>query len=144
MKRIISQEEKNRKQKRNKIILSIFLVFLIAFSSLGYAIMSRTEDTTIQRAEYAGLDFVQNNGYWTTIVGQKQLFFNKLPAEVLNVSIQGEYSATDYFNEPVYIVNANTATVTLSDFLSSVALRIQDACLEGEECSSQDFARKNL
>ncbi len=142
MKKIISQEEKDKKQKRNKIILSIFLVALIAFSSLGYAIMSRTQDTTVQRAEYAGLDFVQNNGYWTTVIGQKQLFFNKLPEDVLNITIQGEYSAADYFNEPVYIVNANVATVTLSDFLSSVALRVQDACLEEQECLTLDLPIK--
>ena len=142
MKKIITQEEKDRKNKRNQIIVGVTLVSLIILSSLGYAIMSRSEDTTILKEKYAGLTFQNINGYWTTFVAQKQLYFNKLPEEVLNVSIEGQYSATDYAGQTIYLVNSNPATVTLTDFLSTLALRIQEACLEGQECINSELPVK--
>ena len=143
MRKIETEAIREKRAKRNKIIISIAMVLLIGLSSLGYAIMSRDDgEQTNNDAIYGGLKFIQSNGYWTTAVNSKIFYFNSLPQEVENVSIIGNYSFENYYEKPVYIVNSNSAVNGLMYSLQNIALRVQDACIAGEKCSNPDFPTK--
>ena len=56
----------NRKDdsKRNQIILGGFLIIVMVFSTLGYALSGRDEGETDNKIEYNGIEFISDNsGY---------------------------------------------------------------------------------
>lgn len=143
MRKIQTAQEIEKKKKRNNLILVIIMIVLIGFSSLGYAIMSRDETLeTDNSATYGGLKFENSGGYWTTTINNKIFYFNYLPQELENVSIIGNYSFENYYQTPVYVVNNNQAINVLFYALADIALRVQDACILGEECLNAEFPTK--
>jgi len=143
MRKIQTAQDLEKKRKRNNLILSVIMVLLIGLSSLGYAIMSRDDKTdTTSDSVYSGLKFVKSNGYWATTVNSKLFYFNYLPLELENVSIEGNYSFEDYYQQPVYIFNLNPAVNGLMYALQNVALRVQEACIVGTKCSNTDLPVK--
>ena len=142
IRKIQTQEDRDRRAKRNKIIISLLIVFLLGLSSLGYAIMSQEDSTQANTVTYGGLKFTNSNGLWTTTINQKQFYFTYLPAELENVSISGNYSLESYYQKPVYIVNINPALNSLMYILQDISLRMQEACLSGESCTKVDLPNK--
>jgi hypothetical protein len=148
LKKIETQEERDRKAKRNKIIISVVMVLLIGLSSLGYAIMSNSGDSSSGNSDivqYSGLQFQKYNGVWATSINGKTAYFNSLPTEVQNASISGNYSLGDYYQKVVYIVNSNSAASSLYTVLDPgvFSIRVQDACLSREDCQNKDLPVKN-
>lgn len=144
MRKIQTAEEIEKKKKRNNLILAIIMILLIGISSLGYAVMSREDKTqSTNSAVYGGLQFVKSNtGYWATEINERTLYFNSLPSEIENVSITGNYSFENYYQQPVYIINSNPAVGILSYALENIALRVQEACIEGEKCLNAELPVK--
>jgi hypothetical protein len=143
MRKIKTAQEIEKGRKRNNLILSVGMALLIGLSSLGYAIMSRDDNTdTTNSAVYAGVKFVKSNGYWITEINSKLFYFTYLPQELENVTIIGNYSFEDYYQQPVYIYNQNPAVGSISYALQDVALRIQEACKENSECTNKDLPIK--
>jgi hypothetical protein len=144
IKKIETQENRDRKAKRNKIIISVAMVVLIGLSSLGYAIMSNNGNSSSNDSivKYAGLQFVKSNDLWATIISGKTFYFNYLPTELTNVSISGNYSFNDYFQNTVYVINVNSGGSGLLNAIDAAALRLQEACLAGMDCSNADLPIK--
>lgn len=143
MRKIQTVQELERKKKKNNLILAVIMVLLIGLSSLGYAIMSRDDgDQTSNNAVYGGLKFIKNGGYWTTTINNKVFYFNYLPQEIENVSIVGNYSFESYYQQPAYIINLNPAVNGLMYALEDISLRVQEACMVGEECVNPDLPIK--
>jgi hypothetical protein len=145
MRKIQTAQDLEKKRKRNNLILAIVMVALIGLSSLGYAIMSRddTSSTEEKVAIYGGLRFEKTNtGYWATEINGQLFYFNYLPNEVENISIEGNYSFSEYYQTPVYIINSNPAIVLLNYAMENIALRIQEACLSGEKCQNPELPTK--
>ena len=144
IKKIETQEDKDKKAQRNKLIIGIVLVVLIGLSSMGYAIMSRNDSSQQQSAfSYAGLTFVQSNGIWATTINGKTVYFNSLPNETENVSITGNFSFSDYANQVVYFVNENPAANGIYSSLQDIATRMQETCLSGMNCTNPSLPIKN-
>ncbi len=143
MRKIQTAQEIEKKRKRNNLILAIIMVALIGLSSLGYAIMSRDDNTsTINTAVFGGVKFEKSGGYWMTEINSKLFYFTYLPQELENITITGNYSFGDYYQQPVYVVNQNPAVGSISYALQDVALRIQEACMQGTECTNKDLPIK--
>lgn len=144
MRKIQTAQEIERKKKRNNLILAIIMILLIGVSSLGYAIMSREDKTNIDNtAVYGGLKFEKSNtGYWVTEINAKIFYFNFLPQELENVSIIGNYSFENYYQQPAYIINLNPAVNGLMYALQDISLRVQEACIEGQTCLNPDLPVK--
>jgi hypothetical protein len=141
MKKIETQESINKKKQRNNLIIAIIMVVLIGVSSLGYAIMSRTDSSTTTNVKYGNLEFVRSNDFWITNINNKIYYFNNLPNEVENVSVSGNIKLDDFYGKVVYFVNSNDAVRTLNIF-DGIALRSQEACLANTTCSEPTFAKK--
>lgn len=144
LKKIETQEDRDRKARRVKIIVSVVMVVLIGLSSLGYALMSKNDGSSVANVvNYASLKFVQNNGFWTTSINEKVFYFNYLPTEIQNVTIAGNYSLEDYYQKTIYIVNINSAASGILYALDGISTRVQEACLNQNNCSNKDLPVKN-
>lgn len=143
MKKIKTQEETDKERKRNTIIISVFFLVLLVLSSLGYAVMSKSDSSNSQKASYGNLKFIQQNGYWQTIINGKTLFFTELPQNLNEISTEANISLSDYYSQQVYIVNPNSAAPQLANALSGIAGSIQEACINESECGNKDLPLKN-
>jgi hypothetical protein len=143
MRKIETQTDKDKKKKRNNLIVGLIMVVLIGLSSLGYAIMSRTDSTSTQPVKYGNLEFVKNNDMWITTINSKVYYFYNLPTDVENISIEGTYSLGDYSDKTAYFVNANQAAQTLDETLKSIVIRSQDACLQNATCANNELPIKD-
>lgn len=84
-----SQREEERREKRNKIVISLILVFLMVFSTIGF-FFSGSDGTTIRynghkiRAVLSEQGFIQ--GY-VTEVDDRQIYFLTTPEDTLSVPL---------------------------------------------------------
>ncbi len=143
MRKIASIQDIEKRKKRNNFLLGSFLVLLLILSTLGYAILDNQNVTSIETVEYGNLKFERTSQYWATTISGQIVYFNYLPDEVKNVSIEGNYQLSDYVSETIYFVNANPAINQIINSLQNIATRVQEACLEGTQCEVESAPVKN-
>ncbi|MEK6935715.1 MAG: hypothetical protein AABW67_02925 [Nanoarchaeota archaeon] len=143
MRKIINQEQKDKKTHRNQLIIGLILIGLMLFSSVGYAFSERGDKTnTEDKLDYNGISFVKTNGYWNFNLNGKAFITQYNPNEVKDINFLSYSSISDYidkplyfssvFNEPIYEINRN---------INSFVLRVNNACMENN-CSG-NFPIKN-
>ena len=111
MRKIISQQELDKKRKRNQIILGIFLVFIMFGSVVSFVIPFNTDTETIednqkQTIEYNGFEFAKQNDFWILNLNDSSFIFKHNPYETKNLDF--EVSSLDYFqNKPLSVYSEN-------------------------------------
>jgi len=133
MRKIRSQADADRKMKRNNLIMGIVLVGLLVVSTAGYSLISSDEEVSNSVSEF-GVDFSRVNGLWGAEFGGGVFWFQNLPSEVSNISVNGSFDFDGYVNQPLYFVNPNEGASEILVNLESVLLRYQEACLNGSVC----------
>ena len=81
MRKITSKKDNEQKQKRNRIIVSAILIFVMFFSVLGsgfYLFKGEEESKII----YNGYEFVEQNGLLFVQMGEYQFVFKSNPKEL--------------------------------------------------------------
>ena len=139
MQKIISREEIEIKQKRNKKAFGIFFIVLLLLSTAGFALSSVYSNN-------AGADIQENeaqyNGkYWVyNLEGQNYYFSNKLEdVNFDNVLVNKKINS--YYNNNLYIDAENTDVLEiLGSNLARFSSRLQEACYE--ECE-RDIPEKD-
>lgn len=141
IKKIKSHEQIEKEKKRNQVIIGVGMMFLLTFSSLGYALLDRnTEDTKTEN--YQGLKFQYSGGFWTTIINQKTFYFSQMPYQLNNVTTNGSFSLSDYENKKLYFVNYNPAAQSILIAMDGIVTNYQEACLDGVVCKDLDLPVK--
>lgn len=147
MRRILSEKGQARKRKRNQIILGVFLVFTMFFSVIGYAFQSIV--TTPQDQEnnqtngvfYNGFEFLPQNGFWILNKEGINLIFSNNPNQVNRIK-SNISSIENYNNKTLYVYSENVlAESEIRNNLFNFVEKIENVCLEGEECG-QDLQVK--
>ncbi len=140
MRSITSREQIEKKQKRNKAILGIIIIFLMVFSTAGFAIYqtSGTTSTPDSTEPDDGLNF--NGQYWVYNVSGQPFYFTNLQSLTEDIPVATTISLQEYSGQALYIDSEdqlvlNEIGVNLGRFSS----RIQEACYE--ECD-KDLPRK--
>ena len=143
----MSKEDIEKKDHRNKVIMSIVLAVIMLFSTAGYFVM----DFSSQKAnslEYNGVKFTQNEyGLWAANINgvAYQTLFN--PKETKNISVNIMSNLYAYTNQPIYFSGEPIEEIPGSGVqeilrnIGSVVVRSNYACLE-EDCS-MDYVIKN-
>ncbi len=141
-----SKQQRERKQKRNQLIVGFFIVFILLFSVFGYSFMSQgNSDNSLKNIEYNGNEFIQRNNYWILNNEDVQFAIQNNPKEIDNYSKYIQEDIKDinsYLNQPLYIYsqeNSTSASYEIYSNLNSIALRIQPGCLENSslECEEE-------
>lgn len=132
MKRIVTKKERERRDKRNKVLMGTTLVVLMFLSVLGFAfgpgLFDRNNEGEV--AKYNGLNFVKSGDYW--IIGG--LRFKYHPNEVPNIG-HGIRSVSIYEDFPLYIYSENeNATREIETNMIHFVEEIEEACLEEFDC----------
>ena len=140
----MTREEQAKKTKRNQLIIGILLILLMTLSTVGYALSTRNENSE-SKIVYKNIEFIKNSEYWYFNSNGQQFVTKYNPQETENVSVGFLYlKLNDYSNEPLYFVgNFPDAGYELKRNLYPFALRIQDACIKGINCSIENLPVKN-
>ena len=146
MQKIKTKEESEKEGRRNKIIISLILVFIMVLSTIGYAFFNQRQEEVQEEGKitYKGLVFSEDvNGFWSTQINEYGIITKYNPEETKNVSFfDFDVSVKDFYNHPLYFVSNNTLAVNeLSRNICLFSTRCQAACLE--ETCGKDFPVKN-
>lgn len=135
MRRIGSAEEEASKRKRNQIIVGIVLIVVMLFSVLGYSFQGGDSSTKDKKIIYNGFEFIEQNNFWLSSIGNIQFSFKYNPKQVEKISSDIK-TLDNYYNKPLYISSENIeAESEVYRNLVQVVQRVQEACLENEKCT---------
>lgn len=137
MKKIISKEGQEKKQRRNNLIIGIILVSLMLLSTAGYAFYGR-EKEGVQKIKYNEYEFVLQNNYYLLKLGSYTFGFRTSPFSS-NVIVQNELKKlNDYADKPIYIYSEESdATYEVYMNFKQVSQRIQNACPKNSSCEKE-------
>jgi len=142
MRKIISKHKEEKKRRRNQFLVGSFLIFIMIISLLGY---SFRDDEENQKIKYNGIEFIKESNLWNAEINGLKFYFTYNPNEVkeLNETLK---KLNNYYNKPLYFYSNNSEAETeiyRNLFYSNqIVQRVQNACLEGEECK-EDLPIKN-
>jgi len=135
MQKILTRTEREKKGRINQILIGVVLIGLMFFSVLGYALSGKDEES-LEKIEYKGIEFVQDNsGYWNFQANNQDFLTKYNPEETKNILFNSFVNINAYpgkvlyfdskFQEPNYEIARN---------LEEFVLRIQNACLSEDNC----------
>lgn len=142
MRRILSKEEIDKRNKRRNAAISIFLLGILVVSSIGFAFMYGSEDGQQEEQNIDGK--VQNYGgrYVATWSGQ-QFSFTSSPESAFNATnISFEKDIGRYFGKPLYVDSRSEAVyIEIYNNMNKYADRVQYGCYD--ECENVTWVEKN-
>ena len=141
MRKILSQEEKSKKEKRNQLVIGAVLVLIMVLSTLGYSFIgSEDEEVNFDAVYYKEFKFIKTNGIWKIDLYGKELYFSNFPNQT---DVQGEVNLLNkYQNFPLYIYSNNSAVdLEIYRTIGRFVQRMQNACPENKTCE-QDLPTK--
>jgi len=135
MRRILTQEQRDKKIRRNQLIIGLILILVMVFGTVSYA-FSDKENKNSEKIEYNGLKFVKDSsGYWNFNIQAHNFITKYNPKEVENITFLSYSSISDYANKPLYLVSDfNEPNYEISRNLNPFVLRIQNACISENNC----------
>lgn len=130
MRRIETKQARQKKAKRNQMIVGIILICLMMFSIIGYS-LSSVNDNNKNVEKYRDFRFEKQGQYWVLNLERQEFYFSYLPQEVENISVEGYYYLEDYYQEVLYFINSNPEIrqeilINMHRFIQ----RQQDACFD--------------
>ena len=78
MRIIETHEDKEKKIRRNQLIMGVILILLMIFSTIGFAFSSNISGSVVEEVEYNNIEFNREStvGYWTfDVQGQEYITF---------------------------------------------------------------------
>jgi|SRR3989344_9514510 len=150
MRKIISQEEKEKKDSKRKFWLGIILVLLMLMSTAGYAFYSSSYfdgSNNVENivVEYKGHEFSYINGLWGSSIGGYNFQTTYNPLEV-NSSLTTK-TVNDYVGKNLYFGVNSVEDINylgnqeLASNIGVVASKVLYSCLD-KNCQ-QDYPIKN-
>ncbi|MEX0920154.1 MAG: hypothetical protein WDZ69_01060 [Candidatus Pacearchaeota archaeon] len=136
VKGFVSKREREKKERKKRATIGIFLTGIMLFSVLGFAFQfgigvggNQEQRPEQDRITYNGVEFVYNNGFW--VAGG--FAFRNNPNEIPDIEPEGELKDIfSYEDSPLYIYSESPeARSEISVNLGSVAERVITACPEG-------------
>lgn len=140
IRKLISAEEREAKEQRNKKIIVIILGLIMVISSASYAFMSfeKTDSgtTSVDKKTFGGIDFSKTEtGTWKFTIQSYNFETQYNPEETMNVSIILTKTMQSYSGKPLYFGldkledSATYGKAEIAQNLGSFILRYQDSCL---------------
>ena len=88
MRKISTKHDKDRKNKRNQIILGGILIFVMFFSVLGYSFGGGNTDNNIKKVNYNGFEFVEQSDFWFLNYGDFKFVFKYNPEQIEEIDTE--------------------------------------------------------
>ncbi|MGD2072175.1 MAG: hypothetical protein PVG65_01630 [Candidatus Thorarchaeota archaeon] len=144
IKKIISREIKERKDRRNRTIVGLLLVGLLVVSIAGYFSGKGGDDRARSKIIYNSVEFtLEDNNYWSSVIGEIEFLTAYNPKETEDIQGMITLRLESYQDKPLYFSHdsntegINEINMNLGRFASRTP---QKACLY--ECE-EDLPVKN-
>ena len=126
---------KKDKSKQNQWILGIFLIIVMLFSVLGYA-LGGGDNQDNKKIEYNDIEFIQDNSeYWNFNIQGNNFMTKYNPEETKDISFFTYSQINDYVSKPLYLVGKfQEPNYEIIRNLNNLVLRAQNACLSEKDC----------
>jgi len=141
IRKIQTAGERERKKKRNQIIIGIVLIGIMVISTAGYAIVSNRDETQTKVA-FGNFEFVKQQDFWVTSFGDNFIYLQYLPQDVENVSVSGIYTLDAFSNKPLYYVTSNPGAGEILNNIRNIE-RYQEVCIQGINCTGNELPVKS-
>ncbi len=138
MRRLLSKHEENKKRKRNQLTIGLVLIFLMFFSTAGFAFQVlggkggqvNQQTQTPQTINYNGFEFREQSGFWILNKDNINFVFRNNPHQVTKIdSVINPLN--NYLNRPLYINSESIeAESEVQTNLFQFVEEIENACLE--------------
>ena len=125
MRKLETQESKNRKDKRNRLIIGVILIGLMLLSTAGYAFFSSGYDSNSQTGTG---DQQFNGGYWIKNKGDLAFYFSTSQEATKGVKVDITKSLVDYQGQEVFVDADDIYMTELQLNLARYTERLQGAC----------------
>ncbi|MDP2925602.1 MAG: hypothetical protein Q8N99_04480 [Nanoarchaeota archaeon] len=138
MKKIITKEIRDSISKRNRLVIGIILIVIMILSTAGFALNYESgNDQEYSKITYNGITFLRNGDYWNFNSNGQDLMTKHNPEETKDVIISSRTYLDSYQNKPLYFVTeTGMPDYEIGRNLNNFVLRIQNACIKGENCST--------
>jgi len=145
MKKIISRYEREKRNKRNQLVVGVVLVGVMLFSTIGYAFQSGVGGNGSagegNQITYNGVDFSYVDGFWRA--GAFAFKYNPEEVQASSLNLIGLNPVESYRDRPVYIYSQDSESENeINVNLRQVAQKVESVCIEGEVCG-ENFPTKN-
>ena len=128
IRKIVTKTEREEKDRKMKMWLTIFIVVVMAASTAGFAVefSSNSESNT-----YKGIKFTRTDQGWQP--KGYSIFTTYLPQDVANVTSSGTFSYTD-FSSKAYLISSPYLQNDAVELLRYLPItNLQQACLKEDE-----------
>lgn len=131
MRKIATQGEIERKERRGRIIIGAVLVVIMMLSTLGYAFFSGEREKERGKVEYNGIKFFeQENGGWVFELQGVQFYTQYNPEDTENISSVIFRTPADYGGKNLFFIGEGPARREIEYNLEGKIIpRSQDGCL---------------
>ncbi len=141
MQKIITQKEKDKKNRRNQLIIGIILIGLMIFSSVGYALRGDSGSGE-EVLEIKSVEFVNSDGYWRFNIQGMEFMTRYNPENVEGIRLVNELDLEDYSGKTLYFSGDYQEPLNeIGRNMDYFVERFNGACLS-ENCS-YDYPVKN-
>ncbi len=138
MRKLISKQKQEKKQKRITAIMSGILVLVLCLSVFGIMTSSFGKNQPQKQTEYNGYNFILQDNLWYTSIGELNFAFQYLPNQT-NYSNTTLKKLNNYKDQPLYLYSEDyNSEVEIYRNINQIIERLQPACLNKEECKG-DF-----
>lgn len=133
--KIKTQDDIDKSNRKKQFLIGGILIVLLVVSTVGYSLLNRgkTGDSD-SKINYNGLEFFRVAEDWRVQIDDAVFQFSYLPAEVENITVEGNYSLASYAGQVVYFNDygegADEIIINFERFLR----RYQKACYVNETC----------
>lgn len=129
MRPIETEEVRQRRKKRNQLLIGIVLIGLMVLSSAGYALINSFTGTSngVQQTKY-GLTY--DGSYWAGTVQGYPVSLTLDPDEAANISVAlSGITLSTYMSQVVYISSDDPFSVSqIASNLGSFTAGVREAC----------------
>lgn len=142
MRKIITREERERRERKNRTIIGIILVGIMILSTAGYAFYN-IKGEVIEKIEYKEIEFVlKEDGLWHFEISGQEFSTLNNPKQTEDVFISGNFNLQNYAGKPLYFSydSENNGINEIVRNIGRYTGRIQLACID--ECE-EDLPMKN-
>jgi hypothetical protein len=141
MQKLLTKKERDKKTRRNQILIGGVLILIMVLSALGTFSMRGTDGSS--KVTYNGVEFVETDGFWSFTVGEYAFETQYNPEEVSEIGFSSDALLQNYDDKPLYFAGdegegKNEIIRNIYRFVS----RISNACLVYEGCE-EDLPEKN-
>lgn len=142
MRKIGSKRKEAKRQKRNQLVVGIVLTLVLFGSIFGYAFRRGGSDEQSNSVTYNGYEFVEENGFWFTEIGNFEFSFRYSPEDIEQINSDLNFLES-YYEKPLYISSEDIESSSeIYRNLEPIIERMQLACLEGEEYTNDELVVK--